>query len=75
MFFPSKSGLIKLGGRLSGGHAYVINGVDTKTKLFRIKNSWGINWGQQGHAFISFTDMTRLIKERGEICLAIENNF
>ena len=75
MFFPSKSGLIKLGGRLSGGHAYVINGVDTKTKLFRIKNSWGKGWGQQGHAFISFTDMTRLIKERGEICLAIENNF
>ena len=75
MFYPDKFGIIRVGGRLAGGHAYVINGVDTKTKMFRMKNSWGRTWGQKGHAFISFTDMTRLIREQGEICLAIENNF
>ena len=42
---PDKNGVIKIGGRLSGGHAYVINGVDTKTKMFRLKNSWGKSWG------------------------------
>jgi len=72
MFFPDKNGLIKIGGRLVGGHAYVINGVDTKTKQFRIKNSWGQSWGKNGHVFISFNDMSRLIKEQGEICLATE---
>jgi hypothetical protein len=72
MFYPNGSGLIKISGRLAGGHAYVINGVDTKTKQFRIKNSWGKTWGKGGHAFILFTDMTRLIKEQGEICLATE---
>ena len=58
-----------------GGHAYVINGIDTKKQLFRIKNSWGRNWGVKGSAYISFANMQRLIRENGEICLAVENIF
>ncbi len=72
MFYPDKNGIIKLFGGLAGGHAYVLNGVDTTKKMFRIKNSWGRLWGQKGHAYISFRDMERLIKEQGEICLAKE---
>ena len=29
MFYPDTTGLIKIRGGLAGGHAYVINGVDT----------------------------------------------
>jgi C1A family cysteine protease len=72
MFFPDKNGVIKVGGKHSGGHAYIINGVDTKTKMFRLKNSWGKTWGKSGSAFISFSDMDKLIKQNGEICLAVE---
>jgi hypothetical protein len=72
MFYPDRNGLIKVSGGLVGGHAYVINGVDTVKKQFRIKNSWGKSWGKQGRAFISFNDMSRLINEQGEICLATE---
>lgn len=72
MFTPDAKGLIKVSGAIAGGHAYLINGVNTKTRLFRIKNSWGKSWGVKGHAYISFDDMEKLIKQDGEICLAIE---
>lgn len=72
MFSPNSSGLIKLGGTIAGGHAYLLNGVNMTKKLFRIKNSWGRDWGKNGHAYISFSDMGRLIAEDGEACLAVE---
>jgi len=75
MFYPDRNGLIKIGGNIAGGHAYEINGVDTVKQLFRIKNSWGRSWGQQGRVYISFADMKRLINENGEVCLAVENRF
>jgi len=75
MFYPSSSGLIRATGRVVGGHAYVINGVDTQKQLFRLKNSWGQTWGQNGSAYISFADMRKLIREYGEICIAVENQF
>ena len=72
MFWPNSEGLIKVGGANAGGHAYLINGVNTKTKLFRIKNSWGQSWGIKGRAWISFSDMERLIHEDGEVLLGVE---
>ncbi len=73
MFTTEKNGLINIGGRVSGGHAYEINGVNTDMELFRIKNSWNRKiWGKNGFGFISFRDMQTLLNDFGECCLAEE---
>jgi hypothetical protein len=53
-----------------GGHCYVLNGVDTANKFFRIKNSWGQGWALKGRAYIQFDTMKRLLNEQGEAAIA-----
>jgi hypothetical protein len=73
MFYPDGDGYkIHPTGDVAGGHAYVINGYDSETRLFRIKNSWGRSWGDDGSAYISFEDLDWLLQQNGEACLAIE---
>lgn len=72
MFFPNEKGIITATGEQMGGHAYLLDGINVKKKLIRIKNSWGRNWGKNGFAYISFDDMAKLISQYGEACLATE---
>lgn len=63
------NGRIQATGRQIGGHAVVIGGVDPKNRYFRIDNSWGKSWGVNGHAFLSFEDVDKLLHEHSEFCL------
>lgn len=70
---PDSRMFIRLGGESFGGHAYLINGVNAIEEKFRVRNSWGTNWGYNGRAWISFKDMKKLLKEdESECCLPIE---
>lgn len=44
----------KLLERLIGGHAVMITGYDKSTKLFKVRNSWGSDWGDKGYFYIQF---------------------
>lgn len=72
MQFPDQNGLIKARGRALGGHAYLINGVDVDREYLRIKNSWGREWGDNGHGYISFKDFDKIFKKGGDACIASE---
>ena len=37
-----------------GGHAVVIVGFNSTTRLFKIRNSWGDAWGDQGHFYMPY---------------------
>ncbi len=72
MFYPDKEGIIRATGQNAGGHAYLLSGVNIPRGLFRIRNSWGKEWGQSGHAWIPFEDMARLLSDDGEACTSQE---
>lgn len=37
-----------------GGHAMVISGYDDSKHAFRIRNSWGVAWGDNGSAWVDY---------------------
>ena len=66
------NGAVKPTGRRRGGHAYLLNGVNIEKGMIRIKNSWGRGWGIDGRARISFDDMSTLLNQGGNACIAVE---
>src|SRR5690606_3107534 len=66
---PERGVLMRATGQLEGGHAVVLNGVNTNDELLRVKNSWGRRWGTNGRAYLPFADFRRLLeREDGEAC-------
>ncbi|UON86312.1 C1 family peptidase [Dyadobacter chenwenxiniae] len=53
---PKKEGTKKY------GHAMTVVGYDLPKKAFKILNSWGEKWGQQGCFWIGFEDFSRIAK-------------
>ena len=42
------------GEEIMGGHAVVAVGYDDEKQAFLIRNSWGTDWGQQGHFWMPY---------------------
>lgn len=73
MFYPDpKTGTVQPTGRMAGGHAYLLTGVNTKTGRFRFKNSWSKNWGKTGRFWMDIEKFEPLLNQDGEACLALE---
>ena len=42
-------------GQVLGGHALNVTGYDNDTKLFKILNSWGIEFGDRGYCYMHYS--------------------
>lgn len=76
---PDEHGFIHATGGVAGGHAYLIVGCNVHKKCpdgslgaFRMQNSWGLDWGRKGRAWIAFSDAAKLIAEYGEVATSTE---
>jgi hypothetical protein len=67
-----RGGIMRASGRSLGGHAFVLTGVSTKLEMFRVKNSWGRSWADQGRSWLPFSDFDALMPNWGEACIALE---
>jgi len=43
--------------RSRGGHAFVIIGYDDRKSAFLVANSWGVDWGRGGFAWMNYKDI------------------
>jgi hypothetical protein len=72
MFSPGPDGFIRPEGPVEGGHAYLCSGANRERGVFRITNSWGTGYGQNGRVWISGEDLQKLLGAGGEACSAVE---
>ena len=69
MLETDSAGFVSPTGHVAGGHAILCNGYSYTKRVYRLHNSWGPDWGINGHAFIKAADLDKLLNERGEACI------
>lgn len=69
---PDRNNMLHRTGRIVGGHATLLCGIDVERGVYILHNSWGERWADHGRALISRTDMARLLAANGECCIVTE---
>lgn len=52
------------------GHFVLVVGYDDADQCFKVKNSWGSDWGSQGYLYIAYDDVTDDVKFGSYACKA-----
>jgi hypothetical protein len=77
MWEPDSTGFVHPTGSKVGGHAYAIAGYKyiNGGRAYRIENSWGPSWGDNGGAWISEFDFASLLADDGELAFPVKVRF
>lgn len=67
-----KWGVVRYSGEYEGGHCILATGIDLDDGMVRLDNTWGREWGKEGHCYIPLRDLERAIAEDGEVLLVRE---
>jgi hypothetical protein len=68
---PSATGLVKISGRIRGGHEFELNGYDPATDLVSAINSWGSGWGLNGTFNFTSKTLGRLLAKQGDVTVPV----
>jgi hypothetical protein len=78
MYETDQNGIVKVTGKLVGGHCLTLTGYDPAMKIgsrtyevYRWRNSWGTKYGVNGSGYIKAADLSKLLKGVGEACVPI----
>lgn len=68
MWDTDADGFIRPTGEKVGGHAWALSGYNmlNGSRRYRMENSWGPEWGDNGGAWIWEEDLTQLLLDDGE---------
>jgi hypothetical protein len=66
MFTPDADGFLRPDGTVAGGHCWLLIGLSLRRDAYRMLNSWGPMWGDNGCAWIARSSVARLLSEDGE---------
>lgn len=75
--YEAPGGLLKVKGKLAGGHCILAIGYRVGSTIaggkdtILLQNSWGPSWGNGGIAEITVTDLAKLLAKQGEACLPL----
>lgn len=72
MFEPDTKKFIHPTGEFAGGHGILAMGVNMDQGWIKLKNSWGTDWGENGHCYLSFIDADDLLSDDGDAMIATE---
>jgi hypothetical protein len=69
MFTPDKSNTIVVdpNSGLAGGHQVAVIGNDIHRQAVLVRNSWGTEWGDGGHAWLTWASLTQLLQLGGDV--------
>lgn len=71
MMTPDPDGMVHATGQREGGHAICCRGYHAETRRFRLRNSWGRDWGADGDCFVDYSDMGSLLADQGEAMVPV----
>lgn len=64
-------GRVSVDGPELGGHEYLLDELDVPNKRVWIRNSWGLNWGIQGRAYLTWDDLGKLLANQGDCTVLV----
>jgi hypothetical protein len=69
MFTPDTYNVIDVDptSQVAGGHQICIVGNDVKNQQIRVRNSWGTDWGDNGHAWLTWESFDYLLDQGGDV--------